>query len=89
MPLDWRSLQGLPEASAYGSHTDIGFRDTYFCASHYLVAAKGRVKVMQCSFAVRSSAFRRSSAPRKRRKPRSGGTASMYLGRVTQEFDSI
>ncbi len=33
MPLDWRPLRGLPEASAYGSHTDNRFCDTYFCAS--------------------------------------------------------
>ena len=33
MPLEWRSPHGLPEASAYGSHTDSRLRDTYFCAS--------------------------------------------------------
>ena len=33
MPLDWRSLLGLPEASAYGSHTDNRFRETCCCAS--------------------------------------------------------
>ena len=40
MPLDWRSLQGLPEASAYGSHTDNGFRDTYFCASPWPIRSR-------------------------------------------------
>ncbi len=49
MPLDWRSLQGLPEASAYGSHTDNRFRDTYFCASPYSSAFSSGMKPIEVS----------------------------------------
>ena len=91
MPLDWRSLQGLPQASDYGSHTDIGFRDTFFCAhpklnrsANHDTKPNGQINSVACKYADASADWKGCNEFGKLRYPSLKSTRRLIFASVNR-----